>query len=174
VLDTLRPESIEVQTSAGTTYLLRLRPYRTTENAVVGAVITFTEVTGFKDTLAALRESDALRDWPEPRAMQSDAITVQDLEGRILAWNPGAVRMYGWTEIEALAMNISGVVPSGQAAQALAAVERLGRAEVVEPYHAQWVAKDGRTVEVTLTAVALVNGTGAVYALSTTEQGMEN
>jgi PAS domain S-box-containing protein len=31
-----------------------------------------------------------------------DAVTVQDLDGRILAWNPGAVRMYGWSEAEAL------------------------------------------------------------------------
>ena len=29
-----------------------------------------------------------------------DAITPQDLDGRILAWNPGAVRMYDWSEGE--------------------------------------------------------------------------
>ena len=28
----------------------------------------------------------------------SDAVTVQDFEGHILAWNPGAVRLYGWTD----------------------------------------------------------------------------
>ena len=40
-----------------------------------------------------------------------DAITVQDMEGRILVWNPEAERMYGWSEAEALAMNIRDMIP---------------------------------------------------------------
>jgi two-component system CheB/CheR fusion protein len=42
----------------------------------------------------------------------SDAITVQDLEGRTLAWNPGAQRLYGWTEAQALQMNVRERIPT--------------------------------------------------------------
>jgi two-component system CheB/CheR fusion protein len=42
----------------------------------------------------------------------SDAITVQDLEGRITAWNPGAQRLYGWSEDEALQMNVRDRIPA--------------------------------------------------------------
>jgi two-component system CheB/CheR fusion protein len=41
----------------------------------------------------------------------SDAITIQDFNGNIKVWNKGAQKMYGWTEAQALAMNINKIVP---------------------------------------------------------------
>jgi len=95
---------------------------------------------------------------------------VQDLEGRILAWNPGAERMYGWSEAEALTMNVRALIPEGQREEAFARVKQLARAEVLEPYRLQRIAKGGRTVEVWLTATALMNETGEAYAIATTER----
>ena len=40
----------------------------------------------------------------------------------------------------------------------------------MEPYHTQRIAKDGRIVEVWLTATALMNEIGKVYAIATTER----
>ena len=45
VLDTLVPKEVEVQTKAGAWYLMRIRPYRTLENVIEGAVITFVDIT---------------------------------------------------------------------------------------------------------------------------------
>ena len=53
---------------------------------------------------------------------------------------------------------------------ALAVEQQLSRAEVLEPYHMERIAKDGRIVHVSLTATALVNESGAVYAIATTER----
>jgi PAS domain S-box-containing protein len=39
-----------------------------------------------------------------------DAIVARDLKGRILFWNHGAERMYGWTQEEVLGRNIEGVL----------------------------------------------------------------
>ena len=169
VLDTLAPKEVEVQTKAGAWFLLRIRPYRTLENMIEGAVITFVDITEMKRAQQALREANALRRLAVVLRDAHDAITVQDMEGRILAWNPGAERMYGWSEAEALAMNIRDRIPESRQREELAIVQRLGRADVLEPYRTQRIAKDGRIVEVWLTATALVNKAGQVYAIATTE-----
>jgi two-component system CheB/CheR fusion protein len=168
--DSLTPKEVEVQTTSGAWHLLRIRPYRTVENVIEGAVITFTEITEMRKARAALRETEALRRLAVVVHDAHDAITVQDLQGRILAWNAAAVRMYGWSEAEALAMNICDLIPEGLRKEAVGMVEQLGRAEVLRPYRTQRVAKDGRIVEVWLTATALVNEAGEVYAVATTER----
>ena len=170
VLDSLAPKEVEVQALQGAWYLLRIRPYRTQENVIEGAVITFTEITEMKKARAALIETEALRRLAVVVRDAPDAITVQDLDGHILAWNPGAERMYGWSEAEALAMNIRDLIPEDRRQEALAVLRRQSEAEVMEPYRMQRIAKGGRIVEIRLTATALVNDSGAVYAIATTER----
>jgi two-component system CheB/CheR fusion protein len=154
-------------------YLLRIRPYRTTENVIEGAVITFTEVTEMKKAEAALRESKALRRLAVVVRDAHDAITVQDLHGRILAWNPGAEKMFGWSEAEALQMNICDMVPEGQRKEVLAALRGRRRTESLEPRRVQRIAKDGRLVEVSQIATALVNEAGDAYAIAMTEREID-
>ena len=137
---------------------------------IEGAVITFTEITEMKTAQAALRESEALRFLAAVVRDAHDAVLVQDLEGRILVWNPGAERVYGWSEAEAFAMNIRDLVPEGQREESLTRVRQLARAEVLEPYRLQRIAKDGRMVDVWLTATALVNASGEAYAVVTMER----
>jgi two-component system CheB/CheR fusion protein len=169
VLNSLTPKEVEVQSRSGAWYLLRILPYRTLENLIQGAVIAFTEITEMKKAQAALKESDAQRRLAVVVRDAHAAITVQDLAGRILAWNPGAVRMYGWSEAEALTMNIRDMQPESQRAEELALTIRLSRAKTVESCPSQRITKDGRIVDVLLTATALVNPGGEVYALATTE-----
>jgi two-component system, chemotaxis family, CheB/CheR fusion protein len=57
VLDTLVPTEIEVQTQAGVWYSLRIRPYRTLDNVIEGAVITFVEITEQKAMQGKLQET---------------------------------------------------------------------------------------------------------------------
>ncbi len=174
VLDSLVPTECEVQTQTGAWYLLRIRPYRTLENVIEGAVITFTEITQMKAAEAALQESEALRHLAVVVRDARDAITVQDLEGRILAWNPGAEKLYGWSETEALSKNIRDLIPESGREDALAVLRQLSRAEALEPYRMQRIARDGRTVDVQLTATALINDSGAVYAIATTERKVQS
>ncbi|MCX7044379.1 MAG: PAS domain-containing protein [Candidatus Sumerlaeota bacterium] len=170
VLDTLTPKEVEVRTRAGAWYLLRIRPYRTLENVIEGAVIAFFDITEMKRVQQALRESESLRRLAVVVRDARDAITVQDLEGRILAWNPAAERMYGWSEAEALAMNIRDLIPEELRKEAHAMTRQLGRAEALAPYRTQRLAKDGRIVNVQLTTTALVNEAGQAYAIATTER----
>jgi PAS domain S-box-containing protein len=100
----------------------------------------------------------------------NDAITVQDSAGRILAWNRGAERMYGYSEAEAVGMNHLEIVPDNLHDQIRSLAETVWRGETVPPFETKRVAMDGRILNVWLTITALRNETGKPYALVTTER----
>jgi two-component system CheB/CheR fusion protein len=170
VLASLVPKELEVQTRTGEWYLLRIRPYRTLENVIEGAVITLTEISAMKKAQAVLRDSEALRRLAVVVRDARDAIIVQDMTGRILAWNPKAEKMYGWSESEALEMNIRNLMPESDREQAFETFREQCQAGVLEPQRTQRIAKDGGNVPVSLLVSALVNETGETYAIVTTER----
>ena len=173
VLDTLIPKEVEVQTKAGKWYTLRILPYRTQTNVIEGAVMTFVDITEIVKTREALSKTKDLLRLAVVVRDAHDAITVQDLNGQTLAWNPGAVRLYGWSEVEALAMNVRDRIPKGLRAGALSTLVQLSRAEILAPYQTQRLTKGGAIVEVSIISTALVNEVGAMYAIATTERKIE-
>lgn len=171
VLETLIPQEIEVKNNEGEWFLLRIRPYRTLENVIEGAVITFFDINEIKHAREALQKShDLLRLAAVVVRDSHDAVILQDMAGRILSWNPAAQRMYGWDETEALQMNIRELIPKELRTEALSRVHQLSLAEVIAPYRTLRIGKDGRTIDVWLTATALLNEVGQVYAIATTER----
>ena len=151
-------------------YLLRIRPYRTLENVIRVAVITFTEITEIKRAEQILKESEDMRHLAAVVHDASDAIILQDLEGNILAWNPMAERIYGWSAAEALKMKMSSMIPEEQREEELAVLKKLSRAEVLKPYRTRRLTKEGRILNVCMTATSLVNEAGKVYGISTIER----
>jgi two-component system CheB/CheR fusion protein len=173
-LSPLAPKDIQVQTKKGAWYLLRIRPYRTIENVIKGAVITFTDIAEIKRAEEILKESESKFRLAVVVHDASDSITMQDLEGHIMAWNPRAKSMFGWSEAEALTMNISSLIPEERRGQELAILKKLSNSEVLEPYHTQRLAKDGRVMDVWLTATSLMNEAGEIYAIATTQREIKS
>jgi len=170
VLDTLIPFQVDVQTTVGRWYRLGIQPYRTLDNVIEGVVLSFVDIHEIVEKRNALQRANALLRLAVVVNDSSDAITVQDLTGRILAWNPGAERLYGWSEAEALAMNVRDRIPEPLRTRALAVVSRLSQADVLETDLTQRLAKDGTVVEISLTSTALVDAQGKTYAIATTER----
>ena len=170
VLDTLIPKEVEVQTTAGKWYTLRILPYRTIANVIEGAVMTFVEITEVVRTREELKKANELLRLAVVVRDAHDAITVQDLKGQTLAWNPGAVRMYGWSEAEALKMNVRDRIPEALRKDALAKLIQLGQAKILEPYRTERITKQGAVVAVSIISTALIDETGKMYAVATTER----
>jgi two-component system CheB/CheR fusion protein len=82
--------------------------------------------------------------------------------------------MYGWSESEALLMNARDRIPEGLRDAALTETLELSQSKILEPYHTQRITKEGSSVEVWMTATALVNETGQMYAVATTERLKES
>ena len=174
VLSTLIPKEVAVKTKEGKSYTLRILPYRTLDNVIEGAVITFIDITEIVRVREDLQKANALLRLAVVVRDAHDAITVQDLQGRTIAWNPGATRMYGWTEAEALSMNVRDRLPKALRDNAAAKVEQLGDAKTLEPYRTRRVAKDGTEIEVSITSTALTDDAGEMYAIATTERSTAN
>jgi two-component system CheB/CheR fusion protein len=170
VLDTLVPREVDVQTRAGAWYTMRILPYRTQDNVIEGVVITFIDISEVVRTRESLRQANELLRLAVVVRDANDAITVQDLAGRILAWNPGAQRLYGWTEAEALLMNARDRIPPTLRQGALEQLHQLSRAEMLAPFQTQRLGKDGAVVDIWMTASPLVDEAGQVYAIATTER----
>jgi two-component system CheB/CheR fusion protein len=71
-------------------------------------------------------------------------------------------------------MNVRDRIPEGLREGALATLVRLSRAEILEPYHTQRITKQGVVLEVSIISTVLVNETGQLYAISTTERMERN
>src|ERR1039457_1293793 len=87
----------------------------------------------------------------------NDAITIQDLEGNILAWNRGAEIIYGYSETEALQMNIVDTVPESYQSEAMNFIAALNSGELVSSLETKRKTKDGRIIDVWLTNTKLVD-----------------
>jgi two-component system, chemotaxis family, CheB/CheR fusion protein len=174
VMDSLVPREIEVQNRKGDWYVMRIHPYRTLENVIEGAVITFVEITEQKRVQQALREAETLQRLAAIVRDVDDAVTMQDFEGRILGWNPGAEKIYGWSEEAALGMNVSKMIPESARDKWQSMLRRLKMGEIFEPLRVQRRTKDGGTVDVWLTISALVDKEGKPYAVSTIERHVPN
>ena len=170
VLNTLTPKEVSVQTADSRWYTMRIQPYRTLDNVIEGAVISFVDTTETVHAREALHKANELARLAVVVRDAHDAVTVQDLGGRILAWNPGAVRIYGWSEAEALLMNVRERIPPALREQALATLRQLSQAEVHEPYRTERLTKQGEVIAVSIISTALVDDTGEVYAIATTER----
>ena len=172
VLKILIGHEREVMTRGGLSFLMRIHPYRTLAGYREGAVISFTEITEMAKAREAVKQAGRLSRLAVVVHDAHDAVVMQDLEGRILAWNPAAARIYGWSEDEALRMNINAIIPKDRLKQELEILGKLGRAEIFEPYSTRRITRAGKVVRVSLVATALVD-MAEVYAISTTERILE-
>ena len=170
VFDTLIVKQEEVPATSGMWYTLRIQTHRTIRNVIEGAVITFMDITEMERTREGLRKANELNRLAIVVRDAHDAVTVQDLAGRILAWNPGAVRMYCWSETEALAMHVNVRISAQFRATALAQLKQLSHSDILQPSSTRRLCKDGTVDTVWLTSTALMDKAGQMYAIATTER----
>lgn len=93
VLDTLIPKEVDVQTEDGRWYSMRIQPYRTQDNVIEGAVITFVDVTDVRKTQVVARRSQAMLHITQQVAKAGS--WEWEAAGESLFWTQELYRMYG-------------------------------------------------------------------------------
>ena len=133
VLRELRTVERPVKSTDERHYLARLRPYRTAENKIAGAVLTFVDVSELHLAQQRMRTSE--------EALRVAALTTRDYiivamneDGLITTWNEGARRAFGYQDSEALGQHIRLIFTtedrtSGMPEQEMQTAKATGRAE---------------------------------------------
>ncbi len=164
VLQNLSPQEKQVQTPDGCWWNRRITPYRTLDNRIEGVILTFTDVTLVR------RADEQARRLAAVLLDSNDAVTIHDFDGKITAWNRGAEQMTGYSEAEALQMNVDHMIPEELRTDVRLHWERLRRGERVDSWEAQRRTKGGRILDVWVTATALKDETGRPVAIAKTER----
>lgn len=127
---------------------------------VSGVVLVFRDVSGarsaadFRARLAAIVQSS------------DDAIVGKDLTGRIMSWNAGAERLFGYTAVEAIGRPISIIIPPDHLSEETMILDRLRKGEHVEHFETVRVTKDRRRVHVSLSISPIRDSEGQVVGAS--------
>ena len=164
VIGTGQARKLEVQGAQGRWYYLFIRPYRTDKSKTEksrteGAVMALVDI---QDRKLAERNLQRLATVVLD---SNDAVIIVNLKDRVTAWNKGAQKMYGYTEEEALGMDISRLMPKEikMKARDLAQVSAA-------PIETRRRAKDGRLLDVLLTVTVLRDDKGRPVEVAKTER----
>lgn len=87
----------------------------------------------------------------------SDAIIIHDLEGRISFWNPAAERMFGYPVEDIVGRSATLLAPPQRQAEIRENLESIKQRNLVEIVETQRLTRDGRIVDVALSAAPLVD-----------------
>ena len=87
----------------------------------------------------------------------SDAIIIHDLQGRISFWNPAAERMFGYRMEDIVGRSATLLTTPERHGEVQENLETVKRRALIEMVETQRLTKDGRVVDVALSAAPLVD-----------------
>jgi PAS domain S-box-containing protein len=135
-------------------------PIREPGGRIVGVVLVFRDIAESK---AAEQTKSLLVSVVES---SEDAIISKTLEGRIVSWNKGAERLYGYSAEEAIGSLVSILLPPGREDDFPKIMNTLRRGERVEYYETERMRKDGQVIHVSLTVSPIRNAAGEITGAS--------
>jgi PAS domain S-box-containing protein len=135
-------------------------PIHDDTGAIVGVVLVFRDVTErrraekAKATLAEIIESS------------DDAIISKDLNGRIVTWNAGAERLFGYSEQEVIGQPITLIIPSSHLNEETMILQRIRNGERIDHYETVRQAKNGSLLDISLTISPIRDSLGNIVGAS--------
>jgi two-component system CheB/CheR fusion protein len=160
VLRSLVPMEREVAVPGGASYLMQIRPYRSRIDDIDGVVVSFVDISERKQheqaraRLAAIVESS------------QDGIISHDIEGVITSWNAGAEHLYGYTAAEAIGRPMALLMDGTFATEWPLVLEQLKLGHQIAHYDSGRIAKDGKTLDVSITVSPMREEGGRVVGAS--------
>ncbi len=124
-------------------------------------MITFADITERRQSVETLARMANIV------ANSEDAIISKTLEGVILTWNPGATKMLGYAESEAIGQTLGPLLLPPEQRPAEADMRaRIARGDAAQTFETVLARKDGKPLIVSVTASPLRDAGGKVVGVS--------
>ena len=150
----VRKDGAEVHVS------VTISPIRDRSGTIVGASQIARDITDrmraeeLRERLAAVVESC------------EDAVIGKSLDGTIIAWNPGAENLFGYSASEAVGKPIEMLLPPERANEESAILARIKCGERLEHFETVRLQKDGKRVDVSVTISPIRDRRGTIVGAS--------
>jgi PAS domain S-box-containing protein len=137
-----------------------VRPTMDDRGIVNGWVAVLQDITELKRAEEARFRHTAIVESSE------DAIISEDLDGRIVSWNEGAHRIFGYTESEVFGLPITILIPQELHEEETRILEKLRAGIQIEHRETVRVTKTGKRVDVSLNVSTIKDSAGRVVGYS--------
>jgi len=101
-------------------------------------------------------------------AASDDAIIGKDLNSTITSWNRGAEKIFGYTAAEMVGCSILGLIPPDRQKEENLILGSILRGESLEHFETLRQTKDGRLIDVSITASPIKDAAGKAIGVSKT------
>ena len=168
------PIEDEARDGDGTTFFLRILPYRAAANGdtadallgpytvgkIEGVVLSLTDISALERVRSRLRQMSAIVESSE------DAIVGNTLDGIITTWNRGAERLYGYTAEEAVGRHTNMLAAASQENEIATMLEAIRSGETVEHVETMRLRKDAGAIDISVTISPVLDSEGRISGAS--------
>ena len=121
--------------------------------------------------ITEIKEVEEIKNYLSTVVRQSeDAIYLHDHEGKIISWNDGAKKIYGFSEAEALNMKIWNIVPEHYLPEMQAVINEILKGRKIESQEMNRITKYGKMIDVAFSASVIADPKGDIKSVAITER----
>jgi PAS domain S-box-containing protein len=139
---------------------ITVSPIRDAEGRVVAAFNIARGITKARQSQRYLELTAAIVEHSD------DAIISMAPDGRVISWNAGAERLFGYAATEMIGESMARVFPADRAHEEPELIARLMAGETISHYQTRRIRKDGAAIDVSVTLSPIRDAHGAIVAVS--------
>jgi len=139
---------------------VRRYPVHDAQGRMQGVVDVALDITERK------RLEESLAQWAAVAESTDDAIIATTLDGKILRWNPGAARIYGYSAREIVGSPVEALATEDRRAELRRLISDVAAGERIQQYETVNVTRDGSVIHVALTISPTRDEHGQITGIS--------
>jgi PAS domain S-box-containing protein len=139
---------------------LTVSPIRSSTGSIIGASKIARDISAQKKAVEKQGVLAAIIDTSD------DTILSKTLDGTITSWNRAAVRMFGYTEAEAIGQHISLIIPADRLSEETFIIGEVRKGNKVDHFQTFRRTKNGTLIPISLSVSPVIDDNGKVIGAS--------